>query len=179
MSIVDLISDSLAQKYAIMKQQADATSKNADTAALTGQAQAGLDQTRAKLLPGESAASIGKLGAETTLLGEQAKYLGPQALSLIAQQAAETGFTNTQNAVLQVEGLSADGKLLPSNRYALPKTPVFRFSEPPAAKPLPAYSSLSDNVRDFSGAPKAVTTPDPLGPARLDARNAYGTRRVY
>lgn len=95
----------LNQKYALLQQQADIEAKNAATNALVGTASAGLDTTRAALLPAESKAGIAKTGAETSLIGQQAKYLGPEALARISQLRAETGLTGTQNRVLQHEQL--------------------------------------------------------------------------
>lgn len=97
----------LQRKYALLQQQADAGTSNAASAAIQANAQAGalgaearLNNTRADLAPGESAAAIGVQRAQTDLLGQQAKYYGPEAQSRIAQAGAETGYLGAQTAFL-------------------------------------------------------------------------------
>ncbi len=109
----------LNQKYAQLQQQADATTANAkantlnaSTNAITGAAAARLDSTRAALLPGESQATIAKLGAETGLIGEQAKIVAPESTARIGQIRAETALTGTQNEVARRQGLTPIGQLL-------------------------------------------------------------------
>lgn len=95
----------LDRKYNQLQQQADATTQNAASNAIAAQAGARLDNTRAALLPGESAAGIRKMDAETGLIGQQAKYFGPEALARIAQMKADTAYTGTQNRIAIREGL--------------------------------------------------------------------------
>lgn len=110
----------LQRKYALLQQQADAGTSNAASAAIQANAQAGalgaearLNNTRADLAPGESAADIGVKRAQTDLLGQQAKYYGPEAEARIGQTNAETGylgaqtdFLGTQNKVLRRNSLT-------------------------------------------------------------------------
>lgn len=95
----------LTQKYNQLQQQADATTQNAATNALTGKSAAALDDVKTRLLPTESAASVNKTNAETGLIGQQAKYFGPEIEARIAQMRADAGYTTTQDKVLQREGL--------------------------------------------------------------------------
>jgi len=111
----------LARKYALLQQQADAgtsqaqtQSRQADTGALVGAAAANLDRTRAGLLPGESAAQIAQQGAQTRLLGEQASIVQPLARAQIGQIGAETGLTTTQNKVLTRTALTPYRSLIGS-----------------------------------------------------------------
>lgn len=112
MAMPGMMADFLATKYAILQQQADAASTQANTGqfnALTnrtvGNAAAALDTTRAGLMPAESEASIAKMASETGLNKETAKYLGPETLARIAKMKAETGFIGTQDAVEKRMGL--------------------------------------------------------------------------
>lgn len=102
----------LARKYAILGQEADATTQNAATNALTGKAAAALDATRTQLLPTESAAQVANTIANTNLLGEQAKVVGPESQARIGQMNAETAYTGTQNKVLTRQGLTPLSTLL-------------------------------------------------------------------
>ncbi len=109
----------LRQKYAQLQQQADATTtnaaantRNAATNALTGDAAARLDRTRAALLPAESQASIAKMGAETNLIGEQASIVRPESAARIANMNADTNFTRTQDKVAQRQGLESISTIL-------------------------------------------------------------------
>jgi hypothetical protein len=102
----------LGRKYALLQQQADATSqtadattKNAATNAVAASAAANLDNTRATLLPGESKAGIAKTQAETGLLGEQTRLFEPTALANIANTNASTFKTGIEGSVLRREGL--------------------------------------------------------------------------
>lgn len=107
----------LARKYAILQQQADAASQNANTAQMTGAAQAGLDRTRARLLPGESNASIAKMGAETNLIGQQASVVVPESRARIRNMNADTDFTGTQNTVMRRQSLTPMSRLFGSPDY--------------------------------------------------------------
>lgn len=97
----------LRAKYAQLQQQADATTKNAATNAMVGKAAAGLDTTRAALLPGESQASIAKMGAETNLIGEQASIVRPESAARIAGMSADTDLTRTQRDVIIRQDLTS------------------------------------------------------------------------
>lgn len=96
----------LGRKYALLQQQADATTKNADSTAIASGAAANLDNTRAGLMPAESAATVKKMGAETGLIGEQTKVIGPEALARIAQMNAGAGLDNVNAAVITRKGLT-------------------------------------------------------------------------
>jgi len=104
----------LDRKYSILQQQADATTQNAGTAALTGKAQAGLDNTRAAWLPKESAASIAKTVAETGLIGQQAKVVVPESQARIANMNANTDYTGTETKVLRRTSLTPLSELFGS-----------------------------------------------------------------
>lgn len=95
----------LGRKYALLQQQADAGTQNANTAAMTGKAAARVDNTRADLMPAESAASIAKSRAETGLLGQQTQWFGPEARARISNLGAQTRYTGIQADVLKKEGL--------------------------------------------------------------------------
>jgi hypothetical protein len=97
----------LARKYAALQQQADATTKNAesgavqaDAQALTAKADANLTGVRAKLLPGESAAQTALQRAQAALTGQQTEFYGPEAIARIGGITANTALTNTQNKSL-------------------------------------------------------------------------------
>ena len=100
--------DFLARKYSILQQQANATTesaaattRNADTSAIVGKAQAGLDNTRALWLPKESAASIAKMGAETGLIGEQAKVVGPESRACPQHGRGDAAAGDAEHRALQ------------------------------------------------------------------------------
>ncbi len=105
MAIPSDMANFLQQKYAILQQQADATTRNADTAALTGKAAANLDTVRAGLMPAESQANIGLTRANTGLTqantriaGINADYL-PQILKGdIAYKTAQIGNLNVDTS---------------------------------------------------------------------------------
>jgi len=86
----------LNRKYAQLQQQADATTQNAATNALTGAAAARLDNTKTNLLPGESAAQVAKLGADTRFTNTQNTFYGPQAQANIAATQAGTRKTDEE-----------------------------------------------------------------------------------
>lgn len=94
----------LQRKYALLQQQADAGTSQAASGAVTAAAQANnlnadaaLTGVRAKLLPGESAATIGLQGAQRNLLTEQAAVVRPESTARIGQIGAETAYTTSQN----------------------------------------------------------------------------------
>jgi hypothetical protein len=125
----------LGRKYAILQQQADATTagvdvaaKNAQTNALTGRAAALLDTTRANLLPAESRAGLAKTRAETTLLGEQAATIGPESQARIANIEANTGRTNIDSRIAFREGLRERQTLPASLAAVMGRSPVPSFS---------------------------------------------------
>lgn len=80
----------LQRKYALLKQQADAGTANAQSNAVASNAAAGLDRTRANLLPKQTAAEIAQSGAQTNLLREQASIVRPESTARIANLGAET-----------------------------------------------------------------------------------------
>ena len=90
----------LDRKYALLQQNADAATKNAETGAMTGAAAAGLDKVRAALLPAESAAGIAKSGAETNLFNQQASVVVPESKANIAKIGAETRMIDTSRKYL-------------------------------------------------------------------------------
>ena len=102
----------LRQKYAQLQQQADATTQNAQTNSVVGQAAARLDNTRSALLPAESKAGIAKTFAETGLIGEQAKVVAPTAAANIANTNANTKATLTGEEVTRRQGLTPLGTLI-------------------------------------------------------------------
>lgn len=136
----------LQRKYAILQQQADAgtegakaQTQNAATAALTGAAAARLDNTRADLMPTESAAQVGLTRAQTALTGNQAKVVIPMATAQIANLGAQTALTGTQNKVLTRNELTPRSELFGS--VAMGAVPTlsggFRFSDEPATETRP------------------------------------------
>ena len=103
MAIPSDMANFLQQKYAILQQQADATTRNADTAALTGKAAANLDTVRAGLMPAESRANIGLVKANTglaqantRLVGLNADWLPRMNQGTLDEQAARTRSVNTE-----------------------------------------------------------------------------------
>ena len=102
----------LRQKYAQLQQQADATTQNAKTNSVVGQAAARLDNTRSALLPAESRAGVAKTVAETGLIGEQAKVVAPTAAANIANTNANTKATLTGEEVTRRQGLTSLGALI-------------------------------------------------------------------
>lgn len=72
----------LAQKYAILKQ-------NADAQTVTANSGAHLDDVRAGLLPAESAANVGLTKAQTAQTAETTKYVGPLAKANIFNTRAQ------------------------------------------------------------------------------------------
>lgn len=103
----------LARKYALLEQQANTGSQNAATAAIGTAAAARVDNTRANLMPAESAAQIGLQGAQTRLVGEQASVVAPESRARIANMGADTALTNTNNQIAIREGLT-ERPILPS-----------------------------------------------------------------
>lgn len=79
----------LAQKYAIMRQEADAKT-------MATKSDVNLQNIQAGLLPGRTAAEIALTKANTGYVGEQAKYFGQSALSAIDLNRSQIG-VNTAN----------------------------------------------------------------------------------
>jgi len=116
----------LNRKYDILQQQANtadvnaaATTRNAATAALTGEAAAALDRVRTRLLPAESAANIGLTNAQANLTGQQASIVVPESQARIRAADAQTAYTTTQNGVLRYTGLGDESALAPPVRDAV------------------------------------------------------------
>lgn len=95
----------LARKYALLQQNADAGTLQANTGALVGAAGARLDNTRADLAPAESKSTIGLQGAQRNLLGEQAKVTVADSVARNALLAAQTGETNVNTRIAYQDGL--------------------------------------------------------------------------
>jgi hypothetical protein len=151
----------LNRKYTLLQQQADAGTKNVDIAAknaatnaLAAGAAARVDNTRADLMPAESAAGIAKTGAETSLLGEQARYFGPVAEANIANTNAGTYLTGIQGDVAKREGLM-ERSILPESLAAVmgTKVPSFRLGAPvaPTRSATPWYMRGATPLRRFPG----------------------------
>lgn len=102
----------LRQKYSQLQQQADATTRNAATNALVGKAAAGLDSTRAALMPAESRANIGQTLANTNLLGEQAAIVRPESAARIRGMDADTKRTLTGEEIDRRQGLMSIGDII-------------------------------------------------------------------
>jgi hypothetical protein len=146
----------LQQKYAILKQQADAGSEssraqttNAATAAITGRAAANLDNVNAGLRPGESAAQVGLTRAQTALTGNQAQVVIPMANAQIRGLDANTALTGTQNKVLVRNELTPQSELFgPGGLGGAGQLPsMFRFSEEPLSLTRPTRRAGETGVR--------------------------------
>lgn len=103
----------LARKYAALQQQADATTSNAASQAIQSTAQAkalnadaGLTDVRAKLLPGESASNVALQGAQRNLLSEQTKIVAPESVARIAGLNAGTAGALDQNLAFRRTNLT-------------------------------------------------------------------------
>lgn len=140
----------LQRKYALLAQNADAdTSRAASgavqaaTGALTGAADARLTNTRADLLPGESASQVGLQGAQTNLFNNQASVVIPTAQAQIRNTDANTALTGTQNKVLTRDGLTEFSASNPTGALGRTLGPGgytgFRLpADTPVARPRPA-----------------------------------------
>lgn len=158
----------LAQKYALLKQQADAgtvsanaTSQNAATNAIVGAASAGLDRTRTTLLPAESRSTIGLQGAQRNLLTEQAAVVRPESTARIGQMNAETGLvranTTSVDQLNEIQGIQpgALSNVLGARGYAGPRLGVLDGGMlPPTSAPrrLPGESAAEYMDRTGWGA---------------------------
>ena len=96
----------LAQKYAILQQQANADTTRAGAGLLSAQAGANLDKVRAGLLPVESAANVAQTQAQTAGITEQNKFIAPLARSTIGVQGSQAKQNTAQAGYLgaQTEG---------------------------------------------------------------------------
>ncbi len=110
----------LGRKYAQLQQQADASTTQAASGAVqananatAAKAAAGLDNVRAGLLPGESAAQIGLQRAQATLVGNQALTTIPESQARIGLDRANTALIGTQNKVLTRDGLTERSLISP------------------------------------------------------------------
>lgn len=111
----------LGRKYAQLQQQADAGTTQAASGAVqaaanatAAKAAAGLDNVKANLLPGESAASIGLQRAQTQLVGNQALTTIPESEARIGLDRANTSLIGTQNKVLTRDGLTERALIPPA-----------------------------------------------------------------
>lgn len=86
----------LARKYSVMQQGADAATQSAASGAITANAGANVDNTRARLMPGESMASILTQRAQANLANQQASVVVPVAQAGIANTNAQTNLTGVQ-----------------------------------------------------------------------------------
>lgn len=130
----------LGRKYALLAQNADATTSNAASAAIQANAQqtaaeaaAQLDRTRATLLPAESKSQIGLQGQQARVFGAQADLIPVEGAARVGQIKADTALTTTNNSVLTRERLTPFSKLFGSN--GLPSLNGTRL--PVADSPLP------------------------------------------
>ena len=103
----------LNRKYALLAQNADATTQNAASGAITANAQAlsatasaGLDNVRAKVMPDEVASQIRLQNAQGQLYGEQAKVVAPESRARIGQIGAETRYTTLNGDFLMKDKLT-------------------------------------------------------------------------
>lgn len=90
----------LDRKYAILDQNAAATSQNAASNAIAATAAAGVDNTKAKLMPAESAASIAQTRAQANLLGTQARLLPAESAANIGLVRANTGLAQANTGLV-------------------------------------------------------------------------------
>ena len=97
----------LSRKYAILQQEADATTQNAQSAALRAGADAGLTNAQAagarianQFAPDVARANVAQTRANTNLLGEQAKVIAPESRARIAGLDANTGYTRMNTRAL-------------------------------------------------------------------------------
>lgn len=138
----------LGRKYAILQQQADATTNNAASTAIASLAAADVDRTRASLLPAESRAGVAKTGAETKLLGEQAGILGPESLARIAQMRAETGLVGTNTAIAKRKGLD-ELTILPESLSAIMGTRGYQGYRLPTETMAPRRPAPAPGEPDY------------------------------
>lgn len=126
----------LARKYAQLQQQADATTSNAASTAIQTTAQAAalnadaaLTGVRTKLLPGESAATVGLQRAQTNLTNENASIVRPESVARIASVNAGTAGQLDQNKAFVRTNLT-DSRF--TNSFD-PNTGLYTGAKPSAA----------------------------------------------
>lgn len=90
----------LNRKYAILQQQANAADTQNATQRIGVVAAANVDNTRARLMPKESAANVAKTRAETGLVGEQTNWFGKSAAAEINNLNANARLTGFQGDFL-------------------------------------------------------------------------------
>lgn len=152
----------LGRKYALLAQNADADTQRANASTLTAQtgatvgaAQAALDNIRARLMPGESAANVRRMNAEANLTNNQAQTVIPLAQSTIglnasqarsvdinADIAANDGLVFRPNGIAPGGNQAALDRVL--GRYALPKLSPLTLTAPRARV---AEDDLENGVR--------------------------------
>lgn len=93
----------LGRKYAILQQQADASTTSAVAGANQANSSANLNNVNARLAPTTAASENALRAANTNLIGLQAQTVLPESRARIAQIGAETGFTRTQDRALGQE----------------------------------------------------------------------------
>lgn len=145
-SVPAIMQEFLNRKYAIAQQQADATTQNAATAAMTGKAAANLDTTRAGLLPAESQANIGLTQANTRMANLNADWLPRINEANIANTEANTADTRVGTRVKVREGLIERAPLRAATRLmGGVYTPAVRLSPGIMSdqRRLPGESELS------------------------------------
>jgi hypothetical protein len=126
----------LRQKYALLKQQADATTKNAETQRIAGEAAALVDTTKARLMPKESREALLKSAAERNLIDQQAAVVQPTALANIGLTNAQAGLVGEQTTAQRIDNtplskrdpdtISSIQRILGSST---PSMPIYRTSE--------------------------------------------------
>lgn len=133
----------LGRKYAIAQQQADAgttnaaaTTRNAATSALVGAASAGLDNTRAGLLPGQTAAENAQTLANANILGLQAQTILPESTARIANINSTIAGQDVQTKIATKEGLTTR-TILPASLQAVmgANYPGFRLEDDITTRP--------------------------------------------
>lgn len=106
----------LAKKYDMMARGIDINQQDADTRKLTGTADAALTNTRAALLPTESAAQTGLVKAQTGQVQENTRFIAPLALGQIGLNMANYGNINAQTGMIgdQRKLIQQEGKQFPA-----------------------------------------------------------------
>lgn len=102
--IVSLIQDARRKQDAQRDKQIEVARINALANRTSANAGAQLDTTRAKLLPGESAANIGQTNAQTDLLRETIKFYGPNAIADIALKNANAEQAKASGVLIGAQG---------------------------------------------------------------------------
>lgn len=104
----------LARKYALLQQdsnsqseQARAATTNAGANVTSATAAANLNNVRANLAPGESAAEIALRRAQTALTTEQSRVVGPESAARIAGITADIGLTQANTGLVGEQTVGA------------------------------------------------------------------------